>query len=76
MMYVNINGHIIRANARTGARTPPIRIAKTPSDKKPVYASEVEILGPARLLYDPDGAIMACGARLVLQCDDVRVIRQ
>lgn len=75
MKYVSINGHTIRRNAVTGSAEPPIRIAKTRSDKAPIYASEVEIVGPARLTYSPAAAIMKCGARLVLQCSDVRIVR-
>jgi hypothetical protein len=74
MKYVSINGHTIRANARTGDHDPPIRIAKSHSDKKPVYASEIEIIGPAKLIYG-GGRILACGARLVLECENVKVLR-
>ena len=73
--FVSINGHTVRSNARNGTCTPPIRIARSKSDANPTYASEVEILGSARLTYDPVRAILRCGARLVLVCDDVRVIR-
>lgn len=75
MKYVSINGHTIRANAVRGTTEPPIRIARTKSDTKPAYASEIEIVGPARLVYDPCKAIMRCGARLVIECADVRVVR-
>jgi hypothetical protein len=76
MKYVSINGHTIRHNAVAGTADAPIRIARTRSDAKPTYASEIEIIGgPARLIYDPGKRIMRCGARLVLVCDDVRVIR-
>lgn len=61
--FASINGNVIRSNARHGTRTPPIRIARTRSDSNPTYASEVEILGRARLSYDPDRAILRCGAR-------------
>jgi hypothetical protein len=73
--FVSINGHTVRKNSRDGTANPPIRIARTRSDSNPTYASEVEILGSARLLYDPSKAILRCGARLVLVCDDVKVIR-
>lgn len=73
--FVSINGQTIRNNARHGTSEPPIRIARTRSDSKPIYAKEVEITGRARLIYDEDKAIMRCGARLVLVCDDVKVVR-
>ena len=74
MKFVSINGHTIRRNAVKGTEEPPIRIARSPSDDNPVYASEVEIIGPAKLVYNPRQRIMRCGARLVLQCEDVRVL--
>lgn len=75
MKFVSINGQTVRKNAVTGSRDAPIRIARSPSDQKPVYASEIEIVGPAKLVYNPDSPIMRCGARLVIQCADVRVTR-
>lgn len=74
MKYVSINAHTIRRNAVTGTTDAPIRIAKSRSDQKPTYAKEIEIIGPARLVYDPGKAIMRCGARLVLVCEDVKVL--
>lgn len=73
--FVSINAHTIRHNAVAGSRDAPIRIATSRHDAKPTYASEIEIIGPAKLVYNPDKAIMKCGARMVLQCADVRVIR-
>ncbi len=70
MKYVSINGNVIR---RRGDR--PIRIARTPSDAKPIYANEIELIGPSRLRYDPERRIMRCGARLIIECADVNVIR-
>lgn len=75
MKYISINAHTIRRNAVAGEAAPPIRIARTRSDAKPVYASEVEIIGPAKLVYDPCKAMLRCGARMVLQCADAKVIR-
>lgn len=75
MKYVSINAHTIRKNAVAGTDSAPIRIAKSKSDAKPSYANEIEIVGPARLVYDPSKPIMRCGARLVLECADVKVVR-
>lgn len=75
MKYVSINAHTIRRNAVAGEKAAPIRIARSKSDAKPTYASEIEIIGPARLVYDPTKALMRCGARMVLQCADVKVVR-
>lgn len=75
MKYVSINGPIIRRNALHGTDDPPIRIARTPSDAKPVYAHEINILGSSKLVYSPDKPIMRCGARLVLMAQAVTVVR-
>lgn len=75
MKYVSINAHTIRHNAVAGTEDKPIRIARTKSDAKPSYASEIEIVGPARLVYDPTKKLLRCGARMVLECADVRVVR-
>ena len=76
MSYLSINGNTIRQRGDK-----PIRIARSPSDAKPAYANEVEILDAAgnavaRLVYDPERRIMRCGARLVLETDTaVRIVR-
>jgi hypothetical protein len=73
--YISINGQTIRRNAVHGTDDAPIRIARSKSDAKPVYASEIEIIGPARLTYDARKKQLRCGARMVLECDDVKVVR-
>lgn len=75
MKYLSINGNTIRRNAIRHETLPPIRIARSPNDAKPIYASEVEIMGPAKIVYDPHKRIMRCGARLVIECADVKVVR-
>lgn len=75
--YISINGSTIRKNAVTGSRDAPIRIGKSQSDSKPVYAHEITIVGPSQLIYSPDEPIIRCGARLALVAayDDVRIVR-
>lgn len=72
-MFISINAHTIRKNARHGTNDPPIRITKTKSGK-PIYAHAIEVIGDSRLIYSPKKPILKCGARLVLECDEVRVI--
>ncbi len=67
--HVSINAHTIRRNATHGTDEPPIRIARSRSDKKPLYAHEIVINGPSHLVYNPRVPIMSCGARLVLLAD-------
>lgn len=69
-VVVNVNRQVIDANTKHGRNDPPIRIQRGKSGK-PVYASAVAILDEngkevGRFIYRPDGAIVACGARLVL----------
>lgn len=74
-MYISINSHVVRSNTKHGRDDPPIRIARTRSDRSPTYAREIRIDGPSRLVYDPNRAILNCGARLVLVADRVEVVR-
>lgn len=78
--FISINGLVIRRNAILRTDEPPIRIARSPGDKSPQYASEIAILDGAgntvaRLIYTPHKRQLACGARLVLECVAVRVTR-
>lgn len=77
MEYVSINRNVIASNAKNKTKNPPIRIAKSKSDKKPRYAYEITISGPSRLIYQPDEPVLSCGARLVLETEtgNVKIIR-
>jgi hypothetical protein len=48
---------------------PPIRIARSRSDRTPRYTREIRINGPSRLVYDPAKRILNCGARLVIEAE-------
>jgi len=79
--YISINGGTIRRNAVLGTNEPPIRIANSPNDAKPTYARSVAILDDygntvAKLVYSPKKRRLRCGARLVLECYDVKVTRR
>lgn len=73
--YISISGPVIRKNAINGTNNPPIRIARSQSDAYPVYARDIQIYGPSKLLYSAREPLMRCGARLVLVAayDDVKV---
>ncbi len=75
MKYISINSHKIRGNAIRGTNEAPIRIACSKNDKNPVYAREIKIIGKARLVYSPHKKLISCGARMVLVCDDIRIVR-
>lgn len=73
--YVNVNKHVIAANAKHGRNDPPIRISRGKRGK-PVYAHEIEIKGPARMIYDAEKPVLPCGARLAIATEsEVEVIR-
>ena len=60
---IHVNQHVIRANRKTGASDPPITIKTYKGNN---YASAVEILGPSKLVYQPDcpsPAGLTCGSR-------------
>lgn len=75
--FISINGKAIRQNIKTRKKQPVIRIAKSQSDPKPLYAKRIRIDGPSELLYSPDEAYLRCGARLVLvaDMDDVVIVK-
>lgn len=68
MRYISINSHTIRRGGKL-----PIRIARSPSDKNPIYASEVRMTG-GQLVYNPDKPILKCGAKVTLICQEVEVV--
>lgn len=60
---VHVNQHIIKSNLKTGA-TDPVLTVKT--YKTNIYAHEVEITGPCRIIYSPDKPL-SCGARVWIE---------
>lgn len=73
--YTHINRGVIDANRKHGEAEPPITIKRGKSGK-PQYAYEVELPAGARLIYSPDGTILPCGARAVIESHEApRVIR-
>ncbi len=65
--YINVNKHIIGANARQGTDNPPVRISKGKSGK-PVYCHEAELPPGSKIIYSSQDPILKCGARLVIEC--------
>lgn len=72
---VNVNRNTINRNttkAKAGQTDfePPVRVSRGKRGK-PVYGNAVAIMDErgvevGRFIYDPTGALVACGARLVL----------
>lgn len=73
--WINVNKHVIAGNAKHGRNDPPVRVAKG-KHGKPVYAHEIEITGPARVVYDAAHPILPCGARLAICTEsEVKIIK-
>jgi hypothetical protein len=74
--FISINSQAIRRNIKSKKKEPVIRIARSRSDSKPIYASKINISGPSELIYSPTESIMRCGARMVLVAnyDDVKIV--
>jgi hypothetical protein len=67
---VHVNSHVIRANKMKGENNPPLRIIRK-GRSEPAY--EVELIGPARVIYSPDKPLK-CGARVWVSAEDARPI--
>jgi hypothetical protein len=75
MWYTHVNVNVIRANAKHGRADPPVRFQRGKYGK-PTYAMEVAFDGPSRVVYSPDGKLLPCGARLVIESEqEPRIVR-
>jgi len=63
---IHVNRQHIGMNAKDGGDRPVYTIKKTPSAKA-LYAREVNINGPSKLIYNGDQ--LNCGARAWIECD-------
>jgi hypothetical protein len=64
---IHVNQHAVRANAKTGRRDPVLTVKTYKSN---TYAHEVEIDGPAKVVYSPDKPL-SCGARVWIETTSV-----
>ena len=71
---VHVNQHVIKANSKSGARDPVLTV-KTYKDN--IYAHEVHINGPCKVVYSPDKPL-SCGAKVWIetQSEVIPVVRQ
>jgi len=60
---IHINQHIIKKNAKTGAREPVITVKTYKSND---YAHEVYVDGPCKIKYSPDKPL-SCGAHVWIE---------
>lgn len=62
---IHVNQHAVRRNAKQGTDDPVLTVKTYKSNE---YANEVDITGPARVVYRPD-APLSCGARVWIESD-------
>lgn len=72
--YIHVNQHKIRSNKKNNSLEPVITIKE---GRKNTYCSEVEILGPSRVVYGGnDKTLLSCGARVIIQTEsEINIIR-
>ena len=68
---IHVNQHIIKANRKTGERTPPLTMK---SYDKNVKATEISIDGKARVVYSPDKPL-PCGAVVWIETDANAIVK-
>jgi|TARA_R110002096_G_scaffold216017_1_gene403899 hypothetical protein len=62
---IHINQHIIRKNNKEGTNDPVITVKTYKFNN---YGSEVEILGPSKVIYSPNKPL-SCGAKVWIETD-------
>ena len=67
---IHVNQHIIKANRKSGERTPPLTMK---SYNKNIKATEIVIDGKARVIYSPDKPL-PCGAVVWIETDDNAIV--
>ena len=67
---IHVNQHIIKANRKSGERTPPLTMK---SYNKNIKATEIAIDGKATVVYSPDKPL-PCGAVVWIETDDNAIV--
>lgn len=67
--YVHIDRGVIDSNRKHGTEKPPVTVRKGKNGKSTKH-HEIELPAGSRILYDPAGRILPCGARLVITCPE------
>jgi len=60
---IHVNQHVIKSNRKEG-KNDPVLTVKT--YKNNIYAHDVEICGPSRVVYSPDKPL-SCGAHVWIE---------
>ena len=67
MKRIHINSNKIRSNSKHGTNEPVITIRQ--GQKVLMYANEVLIKGPSKVIYSPDKPL-SCGAKVWIEVED------
>ena len=70
--YTHINRGTIDSNRKNGTNNPPVKFQKGKYGQAQ-YAHEVEFKN-GRIIYDHEGTLLPCGARLVIVTEEEPVV--
>ena len=62
---IHVNQHVIKANAKLGTNDPVLTVKTYKSN---VYAHEVQIHGPSRVVYRAESPL-SCGAKVWIETE-------
>ena len=69
---VHVNQHVIKSNRKNNVNNPVLTVK---TYKNNIYAHEVEILGPSKIVYSGDKPL-SCGAHVWMETfDEVKIIK-
>lgn len=69
---IHVNQHVIKANRKSGALDPVLTVKTYKSN---VYAHEVEINGPSKVVYSPEKPL-SCGAHVWIETNSEVIIKK
>lgn len=67
--YSHINRGTIDSNRKNGTNDPPVRFQRGKYGRS-TYCHELELPAGSRIIYDHEGTILPCGARLVIVSEE------
>ena len=67
---IHINQHKIKSNKKNNLKEPVITVKTSKSN---IYASEVEIKGPSKVIYSPNKPL-PCGAKVWIETNEKIVL--
>jgi hypothetical protein len=67
---IHVNQHVIKSNRKNGVNNPVLTVK---TYKNNIYAHEVEIEGPSKVVYSPDKPL-SCGARVWIETNSEVIV--